>query len=75
MRRRGHKPVNLGRHKRNCKVCACEKCEEIEVDFVGWKSPALFPEEYGLADRGSVYRHAHAFGLFEKRKRNVRAAL
>ena len=22
-----------------------------------------------------MYRHAHAFGLFEKRKRNVRAAL
>jgi len=48
---------------------------EIEADFVGWKSPALIAQEYGLADRTSVYRHAHAFGLFEKRKRNVRAAL
>ena len=25
--------------------------------------------------RTLIYRHAHAFGLFEKRKRNVRAAL
>ena len=28
-----------------------------------------------MADRASVYRHAHALGLFPKRQRNVRAAL
>ncbi len=28
-----------------------------------------------MADRASVYRHAHALRLFEKRRRNVRAAL
>jgi len=28
-----------------------------------------------LADRASVYRHAHALGLFLKRQRNIRAAL
>ena len=28
-----------------------------------------------MADRASVYRHAHALGLFEKRRRNIRAAL
>jgi len=42
---------------------------------VNWESPAKLAEEYGLADRTTVYRHAHALGLFEKRKRNVRAAL
>lgn len=26
-------------------------------------------------DRATVYRHAHAFGLFAKRQRNIRAAL
>lgn len=31
--------------------------------------------EYGLADRASVYRHAHALGLFAKRQRNIPAAL
>jgi hypothetical protein len=69
------KIVNLGRHRRNCTVCAHEKCVEIEADFVGWKSPALIATEYGLADRMNVYRHAHALGLFPKRQRNVRAAL
>ena len=32
-------------------------------------------KDFHLADRTTVYRHAHAFGLFEKRRRNVRAAL
>jgi hypothetical protein len=69
------KPVNLGRHKRNCTICAHLQCDEIERDFINWKSPTAIATDYGLADRTSVYRHAHAFGLFEKRKRNVRAAL
>ena len=43
--------------------------------FIGWRSPAAIAEEYGLADRTSVYRHAHALGLFPKRQKNVRAAL
>jgi hypothetical protein len=30
---------------------------------------------YKLRNRASVYRHAHALGLFPKRQRNVRAAL
>jgi hypothetical protein len=69
------KPVNLGHHRRNCTVCAHEKCGEIEEDFVAWKSPAVIAEEYGLNDRRNVYRHAHALGLFDNRRRNIRAAL
>lgn len=67
--------VSLGRHKRTCTVCAHDRCAEIESDYVAWKSPARIAEEYGLADRASVYRRAHALGLVEKRKRNLRAAL
>jgi hypothetical protein len=56
-------------------VCAhCQK-EEIEAAFIAWRSPTAIAEEYGLADRASVYRHAHAVGLFEKRRRDVRAVL
>jgi hypothetical protein len=65
----------LGRHKANCSVCAHKKREEIETEFVAWESPATIAKIYHLADRSAVYRHAHAFGLFEKRRRNVRAAL
>ena len=67
--------VSIGRHQRNCSVCAHAQREEIEADFIAWRSPATIATEYALADRTSVYRHAHATGLFEKRKRNIRAAL
>jgi hypothetical protein len=67
--------VSLGRHQRNCSVCAHQQREEIETAFIGWRSPAAIAEEYGLADRASVYRHAHALGLFPKRQKNIRAAL
>jgi len=69
------KPVSRGRHEHGCKICAHRDREEIEHDFISWKSPALIAKEHGLRDRASVYRHAHALGLFPKRQRNVRAAL
>jgi hypothetical protein len=69
------KRPNAGRHKRGCRICAHQLREEIEQDFIGWKSPAKITREYELRDRASVYRHAHALGLFAKRARNVRAAL
>jgi hypothetical protein len=69
------KPVNVGRHKRNCSICSHAQREEIEADFVAWRSPVIIATEYGLTDRASVYRHAHALGLFAKRQRNIRAAL
>ena len=56
-------------------MCGHERREEIEAAFVGWRSPPAIAEEYGLADRASVYRHAHALGLFPKRQKNIRAAL
>jgi hypothetical protein len=67
--------VNLGRHRRNCSVCAHEQREAIEADFISWRSPAVIAAEYGLSDRASVYRHAHALGLVSKRKQNIRMAL
>ena len=49
--------------------------QEIEAAFIGWKSPAAIAQEFGLSDRASVYRHAHALDLFPRRQKNVRAAL
>ena len=67
--------VSFGRHEHGCKVCSHARREEIDRDFINWKSPALIAKEYGLKDRSSVYRHANALDLFAKRQRNVRAAL
>jgi hypothetical protein len=69
------RPVSIGRHQRNCCICAHAQREAIENDFVAWRSPSAIATEYALADRSSVYRHAHATGLFAKRQRNIRAAL
>ena len=55
-------------------MCVLPKRLDIEAEFVAWRSPAGIAEEYGLADRASIYRHAHALGLFADRKRNVRVA-
>src|SRR5205807_5217812 len=75
MNKKAEPPVNAGRHAAECKICAHPQRDEIERDFVSWRSPASIAKQYHLANRASVYRHAHAFGLFPKRQRNVRAAL
>jgi hypothetical protein len=67
--------VNRGRHEKFCTMRKHPKREETECDFVNWRSPVEIAKKYRLSDRGTVYRHAHVFGLFAKRRRNVRAAL
>ena len=67
-------PISLGRHSRNCTVCTHEYREAIEREFVNWTGPKAIARGFGL-DRASVYRRAHAFGLFANRQRNIRAAL
>ena len=69
------KTVSLRRHRQSCTICAHPDREEIERDFIEWKSPVKIAIEYELADRGTIYRHARAFGLFANRDRNIRAAL
>jgi len=66
---------SLGRHEHGCRICAHTRRSEIEQDFIAWKSPAKIVREYQLRDRATVYRHAHALGLFPKRSRNLRGAL
>jgi hypothetical protein len=68
------KQTNPGRHRTICKVCNHDKREEIEQDWISWGNTTRIAEEYGLT-RDSLYRHAHACGLFEKRGKNVRKAM
>ena len=69
------KPVNRGRHETNCKVCQHTERAAIEEEFIAWKSPSRIARDWSLRDRTTLYRHAWATGLMEKRRRNVRAAL
>jgi len=67
-------PVNHGRHEAQCAVCSHPRREEIERDWLDWGSTSRIAREYKLS-RDSIYRHAHALGLFPKRQRNIRKAL
>ena len=76
-RKAGHarkKPANRGRHESGCIVCRHPKREDIEREWVDWGSTAQIAKQHGLT-RDSLYRHAHALGLFAKRQRNIRKAL
>jgi hypothetical protein len=76
-----HKPII-----RRIRLDFCQQCrppkerrerrkrDEIEQAFIGWVSPAQIAKKHSVS-RDGVYRHAHVFGLMDKRRRNVRAAL
>lgn len=73
-RKTGENPVSRGRHEHQCRICSHPKREEIEQAFITWVSTAQIAKKFSLS-RDGVYRHAHTFGLMDKRRRNVRAAL
>jgi hypothetical protein len=68
-------PPAPARHNRKCSVCRHRDREAIEQDFLRWRSPDQIAEDYGIADHSSVYRHAHATGLFDRRAATIRIAL
>jgi len=63
------------RHQLKCSVCHHPDRDAIEEAFLHWHSAALIKLEFQLPSRTSVYRHAHAFGLFARRSRKLRFAL
>jgi hypothetical protein len=69
------RPADFGRHVRKCCVCRHPRRRAIEAAFLHWRSPDIVADQYDLCDRKSVYRHAHATGLWARRKRNLRFAL
>src|SRR5271167_4589966 len=73
-RRTSSTTVSKGRHEHQCRVCKHAHRADIEDEFVSWVSPARIAKKYGVS-RDGLYRHAHVFGLMDKRRRNVRAAL
>src|SRR6185437_6086283 len=60
------------RHARKCAICNHPDCDSIESDFVNWRSEATIALNYQLPSRSSVYRHAAAAGLLERRRANLR---
>jgi hypothetical protein len=71
---RDNTSVSQGRHEYHCTICSHPKREEIEQAFLTWSSPNRIAKKYGVS-RDSVYRHAHAVSLLDKRRRNLHSAL
>jgi hypothetical protein len=65
----------LSHHQRKCVICRHPDREVIEEMFVHWHSPSRIHYRFMLPDRSTIYDHAHATGLFAKRRRNLRYAL
>jgi hypothetical protein len=57
--------------RRRCSICSHPDRDAIEGDFIRWRSPELIAREYKLANRTSIYRHAHCTGLFAWRRREL----
>jgi hypothetical protein len=62
--------VSLGRHESQCRICAHARREQIEEEWMNWGNTTLIAERNGVS-RDGIYRHAHALGLSDKRRRNV----
>ncbi|HXJ16627.1 MAG TPA: hypothetical protein VNM68_05455 [Candidatus Polarisedimenticolia bacterium] len=66
---------SLSYHERNCTICRHPERDAIEEAFLQWRNVSNIKLEFKLPSRTSLYRHAHALGLFARRGRNLRFAL
>jgi hypothetical protein len=70
-----HREVDLAHHKVRCSICNRPDREAIDEAFLHWRRSWDLVREFKIASRTSLYRQAHALGLFERRARNMRFAL
>lgn len=66
--------ASMGRHEKTCRVCSHSDRKQIEDEWCAWANTSNLAKKYSLS-RDSIYRHCHAFDLFQKRSRNLKAAL
>jgi hypothetical protein len=68
-------PYSFGRHTRKCAVCNHPDRDAIEQEFLRWYAPQDIARDHDIPYASSIYRHAHATGLFERRRATIRLAL
>ena len=69
-----NKPIP-SRHSLKCAVCNHPDRAAIEFDFLNWRNPGDLVKGYRFRGLSTIYRHAHATGLFAKRRLNLRFAM
>ncbi|MGH9711862.1 MAG: hypothetical protein ACRD5M_00995 [Candidatus Acidiferrales bacterium] len=67
-------PPDLTHHRIKCVLCRHKKRGAIEEAFVHWQSPWYISLDFRISKR-TLYRHAHALGLFARRRENLRFIL
>jgi hypothetical protein len=68
-------PYSFGRHTRKCSVCNHPDRDAIEQEFLRWYAPQDIARDHDIPYASAIYRHAHATGLFERRRATIRLAL
>jgi hypothetical protein len=68
-------PPDFNRHARRCCICSHPDRDAIEGEFIRWDCPRRIAKDYQIADRASFYRHAHATGLYARRRREFARVL
>ena len=66
---------SLAHHRIKCNVCSHPERHAIDEAFLRWESPEKLVRQYAIAHRSSIYRHAHATGLYAKRRRALSSSL
>ncbi|HEV2299722.1 MAG TPA: hypothetical protein VGR72_14545 [Candidatus Acidoferrales bacterium] len=67
--------VELGRYRRKCLICAHPDRDAIEELFLHWHNPEWISRLFDLDNIAPIYRHAHATGLYARRRSNLRMSL
>lgn len=67
--------ADFARHARKCTICHHPDRDAIEEAFIDWTDSYYLYKNFDLGSKHAVYCHAHATGLFDARRRNVRIAL
>src|SRR5580693_9571993 len=62
-------------HAQQCGICRSPDRERIEGDYIAWVSPSKICKRYSLKSRTTLYRHAQALGLTERRDTNIKGFL
>ena len=67
-------PVTLEHHSRKCAIRNHPKRADLEEDFVSWRNAQLIKIDYDLPNFRTIYTHARAAGLYQRRCENLRFA-
>jgi len=63
--------ASLERHARKCAIC---NQPNREADFVSWRNAELIRKDYDLPNLRTIYAHARATVLYQRRRQNLRLA-